>query len=194
MHCTIGVGLVAAFVVIAITYATAYRSGAQINPAVTIALLVTGKIRAKEAALYIACQILGAVLGAAVVYSMFGGVMAASLTLPADNNVIRALILETIMTLTAVYVILTTLHNIKNKIAYAVGLLAIGFAFGFNVILGGNVSGASMNPARSFGPALIVWNFDYQWIYWVAPILGGLIASGLYMILHKDLDLPSPPT
>ena len=52
---TIGVGLVAAFVVIAITYATAYRSGAQINPAVTIALLVTGKIRAKEAALFIAC-------------------------------------------------------------------------------------------------------------------------------------------
>jgi hypothetical protein len=57
----IGIGLVATFVVIAITYATAYRSGAQINPAVTIALLVTGKIRAKEAALTIACQILGAV-------------------------------------------------------------------------------------------------------------------------------------
>ena len=123
---TIGVGMVAAFVVIAITYATAYRSGAQINPAVTIALLVTRKIRAKEAALFIGCQILGASLGAAVVYSMFGGVMAASLTLPADNNVYRAFILETIMTFTAIYVILTTLHNIKNKIAYAVGLLAIG--------------------------------------------------------------------
>jgi glycerol uptake facilitator-like aquaporin len=97
------------------------------------------------------------------------------------------------MTFTAIYVILTTLHNIKNKIAYAVGLLAIGFAFGFNVILGGNVSGASMNPARSFGPALILWNFGYQWIYWVAPILGGLIASGLYIVLHKDLDIPEPP-
>jgi MIP family channel proteins len=193
-HSTIGIGLLVAFVVIAITYATAYRSGAQINPAVTIALLVTGKIRAKEAVLYIACQILGAVLGGAVVYSMFGGAMTASLTLPADDDVIRALTLEIIMTFTAVYVILTTLHNIKNKIGYAVGLLAIGFAFGFNVILGGNVSGASMNPARSFGPALIVWNFDFQWIYWVAPILGGLIASGLYLILHKDLDIPSPPT
>lgn len=191
---TIGIGLLAAFVIIAITYATAYRSGAQINPAVTISLLVTGKIRAKEAALFIACQILGAVLGGAVVYSMFGSDMAASLTLPADNNVIRALILETIMTFTLVYVILTTLHHTKNKLAFAVGILAIGFAVGFNVILGGNVSGASMNPARSFGPALIVWNFDYQSIYWVAPILGGLIASGLYMGLNKDLDLPSPPT
>ena len=113
----IGIGLVAAFVVIAITYATAYRSGAAINPAVTIGLLVTGKIRAKVAALYIACQILGAVIGAAVVYSMFGSDMAASLTLPADNNVSRALILETIMTFTLVYVILTTLHHNKNSIA-----------------------------------------------------------------------------
>ena len=103
--------LLAAFVIISITYATAYRSGAQINPAVTIALLVTGKIRAKEAVLFIACQILGAVIGAAVVYSMFGSDMAPSLTLPADNNVIRALILETIMTFTAVYVILTTLQH-----------------------------------------------------------------------------------
>ena len=187
---TIGEGLVSAFVLVAIVYAIAYRSGAQINPAVTIALLVTGKVRAKEAALYIACQILGAVIGAAVVYSIFGGVMAASLTLPADDNVVRALILETVMTFTLVYVILTTLWTNKNKLAHLAGLLAIGFTVGFNVILRGSVSGASMNPARSFGPALIVWNFDYLWIYWVAPILGGLIAAGLYMGLHRDLDLP----
>jgi aquaporin Z len=187
---TIGEGLVSAFVLVAIVYAIAYRSGAQINPAVTIALLVTGKVRAKEAALYIACQILGAVIGAAVVYSIFGGVMAASLTLPADDNVVRALILETVMTFTLVYVILTTLWTNKNKLAHLAGLLAIGFTVGFNVLLGASVSGASMNPARSFGPALIVWNFDYLWIYWVAPILGGLIAAGLYMGLHRDLDLP----
>ena len=89
--------MLVAFIVIAITYATAYRSGAQINPAITIALLVTGKIRAKEAALFIACQILGVVMGAAV---------------------------------------LTRLHNIKNKMAYAVGLLAIGFN-----VLGGFIGG-----------------------------------------------------
>jgi glycerol uptake facilitator-like aquaporin len=161
----IAMGLVAAFVIIAIMYATAYRSGAQINPAVTIALLVTRKVRAKEAALFIACQLLGAVLGVAVVYSMFGSDMSASLTLPADNNVIRALILKNIMKFTLVYVILATIHHSKNKIASSVGILAIGFTVGFNVILGGYVNGASMNPARSFGSALIVWNFGYQWIY-----------------------------
>ena len=80
-------------------------------------------------------------------YSMFGGAMAPSLTLPADNNVIRALILETIIVIIAVYVILTTLHNIKNKMAYAVGVLAIGFAFGFNVILGGNVRWRIYEPS-----------------------------------------------
>ena len=125
---------------------------------------------------------------------MFGSDTSASLTLPADNNVIRALILESIMTFNLIYIILTTMHHTKNKIAYSVGLLAIGFTVGFNVILGGSVSGASMNPARSFGPALIVWNFGYQCIYWVTPILGALIAAGLYMSLHKDLDLPSPST
>jgi glycerol uptake facilitator-like aquaporin len=70
--------------------------------------------------MFIACQILGAVIGAAVVYSMFGSDMSASLTLPPDYNVSRALILETIMTFTLVYFILTTMHHTKNKIAYPV--------------------------------------------------------------------------
>ena len=116
--------------------------------------------------------------------------MTASVTLPADDNVIRALILETVMTFTLVYVVLTTTTS-KNKIAPLAGV-AIGITLGFNVILGGSISGGSLNPARSFGPALIVGNFDYQWIYWIAPILGGLIAAGVYKGLHKDLDLPSP--
>ena len=145
----------------------------------------------KKAALYIACQILGAVIAAAVVYSMFGSDMAASVTLPADDNVIRAFILETVMTFTLVYVVLTTTTSKNYKIASLAGV-AIGFTLGFNVILGGSISGGSLNPARSFGPALML-DFDYQWIYWIAPILGGLIAAGVYKGLHKDLDLPSPP-
>ena len=96
------------------------------------------------------------------------------------------------MTFTLVYVVLTTTSSKNYKIASLAGV-AIGFTLGFNVILGGSISGGSLNPARSFGPALIVGNFDYQWIYWIAPILGGLIAAGVYKGLHKDLDLPSPP-
>ena len=187
----IGIGLVHALALTAIIYAIAYRSGAQVNPAVTIGLLVTRRIHGKEAALFIACQTLGAVITAAVVYSMFGSAMAASVTLPADDNVTRAFILETVMTFTLVYVVLATTTSKNYKIAPLAGV-AIGFTLGFNVILGGSISGGSLNPARSFGPALILWNFDFQWIYWVAPILGGLIAADVYKGLHKDLDLPSP--
>ena len=144
----------------------------------------------KNGALTIACQILGAVIAAAVVYSMFGSEMVPSVTLPADGNANRAFILETVMTFTLVYVVLTTTTSKNFKIAPLAGV-AIGFTLGFNVILGGSISGGSLNPARSFGPALIVGNFDFQWIYWIAPILGGLIAAGVYKGLHKDSDLPS---
>src|SRR4029078_3648635 len=83
----IGIGLVHALALTAIIYAIGYRSGAQVNPAVTIGLLVARKIGGKEAALYIICQLIGGVIGAAVVYAMFGSAMSASVTLPADNNV-----------------------------------------------------------------------------------------------------------
>jgi len=184
-------GLVHAFVLTALVYAINARSGAQLNPAVTIALLVSRKMRGKVAALTIACQVLGAVIGAAVVYSMFGSDMAASVVLPKDGNAVRALVLETVMAFILVYVVLATTRSKDFKIAPLAGV-AIGFTLGFDFMLGGPISGGAMNPARAFAPALIVWNFDYQWIYWVAPILGGIIAAGLYKGLHSDLEIPSP--
>lgn len=179
----IGIGLVHALVLTGIIYAIGYRSGAQVNPAVTIGLLVAGKITHKEAIVYIIAQIIGAVIGAAVVYSIFGSAMAASVTLPSDNNVIRALILETVMTFTLVYVVLATTTSRNFRIVPLAGL-AIGITLGFNVMIGGSITGGSLNPARSFGPALMMFNFSYQWIYWVAPIAGGLIAAGVYKLLN----------
>ncbi|MGH9985656.1 MAG: MIP/aquaporin family protein [Nitrososphaeraceae archaeon] len=179
----IGIGLVHALVLTAIVYAIGYRSGAQVNPAVTVGLLVARKIGRKEATIYIIAQIIGAVIGAAVVYSIFGSDMAASVTLPSDDNVIRALILETVMTFTLVYVVLATTTSRNFKIVPLAGL-AIGFTLGLNVMFGGAITGGSLNPARSFGPALIVFDFSYQWIYWVAPIAGGLIAAGVYKLLN----------
>lgn len=185
----IGIGLVHALVLTAIVYAIGYRSGSQVNPAVTIGLLVARKIKGKEAAVYIAAQIIGAVIGAAVVYSIFGSDMSASVTLPLDDNVVRALILETVMTFTLVYVVLATTSSRNFKIAPLAGV-AIGFTLGLNVMFGGAITGGSLNPARSFGPALIMGDFNYHWIYWIAPITGGLIAAGVYKAMHKDSDLP----
>ena len=179
----IGIGLVHALVLTAIVYAIGYRSGAQVNPAVTIGLLVAKKITGREAVAYIIAQIIGAVIAAAVVYSIFGSEMSASVTLPAQDNVIRALILETVMTFTLVYVVLTTTTSKNFRLVPLAGL-AIGFTLGLNVMFGGAITGGSLNPARSFGPALIMFNFSYHWIYWVAPILGGLIAAGVYKTVH----------
>ncbi len=190
----IGIGLVHALALTAIVYAIGYRSGAQVNPAVTIGLLVAKKIGGKEAVVYIIAQIIGAVIAAAVVFSIFGSEMSASVTLPSDDNVMRALILETVMTFTLVYVVLATTTSKNFKIVPLAGL-AIGFTLGLNVIFGGSITGGSLNPARSFGPALITWEFAYQWIYWVAPIAGGLIAAGVYKLLNtkeeqEDEKLP----
>lgn len=179
----IGIGLVHALVLTAIVYAIGYRSGAQVNPAVTIGLLVAKKITGREAVAYIIAQIIGALIAAAVVYSIFGSEMSASVTLPAQDNVIRALILETVMTFTLVYVVLATTTSKNFRIVPLAGL-AIGFTLGLNVMFGGAITGGSLNPARSFGPALIMFNFSYHWIYWVAPILGGLIAAGVYKTVH----------
>ncbi|VFJ12798.1 MIP/aquaporin family protein [Candidatus Nitrosocosmicus franklandus] len=179
----IGIGLVHALVLTAIVYAIGYRSGAQVNPAVTIGLLVAKKITGKEAVVYIIAQIIGAVIAASVVYSIFGSEMSASVTLPAQDNVIRSLILETVMTFTLVYVVLATTTSKNFKIVPLAGL-AIGFTLGLNVIFGGAITGGSLNPARSFGPALIMFDFNYHWIYWVAPIIGGLIAAGVYKVVH----------
>ena len=185
----IGIGLVHALVLTAIIYAIGYRSGAQVNPAVTIGLLVARKIKGKEAVVYIIAQIIGAVIGATVVYTIFGSEMSASVTLPSEGNVVRALILETVMTFTLVYVVLATTTSKNFNIAPLAGV-AIGFTLGLNVMFGGAITGGSLNPARSFGPALIMGNFSYHWVYWIAPIIGGLIAAGVYKAAHKDSDLP----
>src|ERR671913_1480829 len=134
----IGIGLVHALVLTAIVYAIGYRTGAQVNPAVTIGLLVARKIKGKEAAVYIVAQIIGAVIAAAVVYSIFGSEMSASVTLPLNDNVVRALILETVMTFTLVYVVLATTTSKNFKIAPLAGV-AIGFTLGFNVMFGGAI-------------------------------------------------------
>ena len=108
--------------------------------------MAAGKLRPKEAALYIISQIIGAVIGAAVVYSIFGSSMSASVTLPSDGNVVRAFVLETVMTFTLVYVVLATTTSKNFKIAPLAGV-AIGFTLGFNVMFGGSISGGSKSSS-----------------------------------------------
>jgi MIP family channel proteins len=183
----IGIGLVHAFVLTAIVYAIGYKSGAHVNPAVTIAFIVTKRMKIRIGIFYMIFQVLGGIIAAAVVFAMFGSEITSSVTRPADGNVLRAFILEIVMTFTLVYVILTTAATKSNKIESLAGI-AIGFTLGFNVIFGGSISGGSLNPARSFGPALIIGDLAFNWIYWIAPIIGSLIAAGIHKLLHGEDD------
>jgi MIP family channel proteins len=186
----IGIGLVHAFVLAAIVYAIGYKSGAHVNPAVTVGMLIAGKIRPKQAGIYIICQVIGGIIGATVAYSIFGSAIAASVTVPLEGNMVRALILEMVMTFMLVYVVMATTTDKNFKSAPLAGL-AIGLTLGLNVMFGGSISGGSLNPARSFGPAVVTGDFSFNWIYWVAPITGGIIAAAVYKGLHKDTRLPS---
>ena len=172
----IGIGLVHAFVLTAIVFAIGYKSGAHVNPAVTVAFLITKRMNAIDGIFYIIFQIIGGILAASVVFAIFGPAISSSVTLPADNNVLRAFLREIAMTFTLVYIVLTTAATASNKISPLAGL-AIGLTLGFNVIFGGSISGGSLNPARSFGPALITGNLSYNWIYWIAPVIGGVFAN-----------------
>ncbi|HEY6534726.1 MAG TPA: aquaporin [Candidatus Nitrosocosmicus sp.] len=183
----IGIGLVHAFVLTAIVFAIGYKSGAHVNPAVTVAFLITKRMRISDGIFYVIFQIIGGIMAAAVVFMIFGSSISSSVTLPSDGNVLRAFMLETVMTFTLVYIVLTTAATASNKIGPLAGL-AIGLTLGFNVIFGGSISGGSLNPARSFGPALITGNFIYNWIYWIAPIIGSLIAAGVHRLLHAEQD------
>jgi MIP family channel proteins len=179
----IGIGLVHALVLTALVYSIGYVSGAHVNPAVTIGFMITRRIRIKLGVFYIISQIIGGIIGATIVFAIFGSSISNSVTLPSDGDVIRTLITEVVMSFTLVLVVLCT-TSLKNDKIFALAGVAIGFTLGFNVIFGGSITGGSLNPARSFGPALVSGNFDSNWVYWVAPIIGALIAAATSFIIN----------
>ncbi|TLX83073.1 MAG: MIP family channel protein [Thaumarchaeota archaeon] len=166
-------------------YTFGHVSGAHINPAVTISMLVTRRIGIKDGIAYIVFQLIGAVaaaaslkailpeLGAKVNFGTQGG--------PSDllnHNVLSGLGVEIILTFFLVTVIfMTAVH--KKAPAGMYGLAIGGMIFLIHLV-GVPLTGASVNPARTFGPALISGYWDYHWIYWAGPIIGAIIA-GLIM-------------
>ena len=166
-------------------YSFGHISGAHINPAVTIPMMITRKIAFRDGIGYIIFQIIGAIiascslklilpeLGAKVNYGTQGG--------PSDlinNNPISGLGLEIIFTFFLVAVIfMTVLHK---KASAGIHGLSIGGMIFLLHLVGVPLTGASMNPARTFGPAIVSGFWEFHWIYWVGPIIGGII-GGLIM-------------
>ncbi|HXR30252.1 MAG TPA: aquaporin, partial [Solirubrobacterales bacterium] len=148
----VGVALVFGLVIMAMVYATGHLSGAHINPAVTLAFAATRHFPAREALVYIAAQLLGAVLGALALLAVWPDAPASlGATIP-SVGVGSALIYELTMTAILMFVIMAVATD--TRAVGAAAAIAIGGTVGLDALFGGAITGASMNPARSFGPAL----------------------------------------
>ncbi|MDG1348342.1 MAG: aquaporin, partial [Flavobacteriales bacterium] len=148
----LGIGLTFGLVVMTMIYTIGDISGAHINPAVTIAFAVAKRFPKSEIFPYFSFQIIGAILASATLYFMFPGAVTMGQTLPLNDNWLQSFVLELILTFILMFVILNVSTGAKEKGITAA--LAIGGVVAFEATFAGPICGASMNPARSIGPAL----------------------------------------
>jgi MIP family channel proteins len=170
-------------------------SGAHINPAVTMGMLVTGRIKLPLAGLYIVAQLAGAVVGAAICRTVFpaDAIKEAMLGIPLPAvwaSTTTVLLVEFVLTFLLVIAVFGTAVDDRGK-TVKIGGFGIGLMVTIDILAGGPITGASMNPARSFGPALVAGHWQSHWMYWIAPVLGGCVAALLYH--HVLLEAPKAP-
>ncbi|ODA32727.1 MIP/aquaporin family protein [Planctopirus hydrillae] len=183
-----GVALTFGLVVMAMIYALGDVSGAHLNPAVTLGFWLARRLPARQLAPYISSQILGAVIAASLLRILFLDHPTLGATLPVYFWW-QALILEIILTAILMFVILCVSTGAREKGVMAGA--AIGAVVAFEAMFGGPISGASMNPARSFGPAVISGNLASLWIYILAPCIGSAFAVLSFQQLHKEISIPA---
>ena len=170
-------------------FAAGHISGGHINPAVTVAMLLRGKIAPPAAIAYIVSQCLGAILAAFVLNSFFPTALVEAAKLGATlgkmstpENITAVFVIEAILT----FLLVTTIFGVAvdKRAAKNVYGFAIGLTVAFDILCAGGLTGASMNPARSLGPALIGGHWDIHWVYWAGPIAGAVIAAFLYDLVY----------
>ena len=177
-----GVALAFAFVVIAMIYALGHLSGAHINPAVTLAFWSVRRFPAAEVAPYVAAQCGGAVAASLALRAALGPVGNMGTTLP-NIPVAAAFGIEWLLSFALMFVIMAVATD--ERVADGFAPLAVGLAVGFCALMGGPLTGASMNPARSFGPALVSGLWGAQWLYWLAPVTAMIVAARAYDLLRS---------
>ena len=170
-----------ALLVMALIYSFGPISGAHFNPAVTLAFALRGNFPWRRVPGYWGAQVIGAVLAAALLRVLFGLTGHLGATLP-RHGVTTSLVMEVVLTSILVTVILATAANYKMVGHNAA--LAVGATIALDGLFAAPISGASMNPARSLGPALVAARLDDVWIYLVGPLLGGLVAVGIAWFLR----------
>jgi aquaporin NIP len=189
----VGIALTFGLVVMAMIYATGHLSGAHINPAVTLAFTLTRHFPAREAVAYIAAQLVGATVGALALLAVWPdqpaqlGVTVPAAGIGAGSALVYELVLTAILMFTIVAVATDT------RAVGAAAAIAIGGAVGLGALFGGPVTGASMNPARSLGPALAAWEWSDFWVYVVGPVAGAALAALAYQAIRGPAAEPTTP-
>jgi aquaporin NIP len=165
----VGIALTFGLIVLAMVYAVGDVSGAHLNPAVTLGFLAANRLEGRWVVPYIVSQCSGALLASLALRFMFPANATLGATLPA-GDAIPSFVLEAILTFLLMFVILSVSTGAKEKGVLAG--VAVGSIIALGALFAGPISGASMNPARSFAPALVAWRLDSLWIYLTAPVLG----------------------
>ncbi len=172
--------------------AIGHISGGHINPAVTFGVWIAGKIPSREAVVYWVAQLAGGVVGATFLLFLFDddvrqAVQLGTPVLAEGVNPLQGVLFELIATFFLVFVVFATAIDDNGAFKMVAGF-AIGLVVAFDILAGGPLTGASMNPARTFGPALVGNVWAAHWVYWVGPLAGGALAALLYsrLFLRKE--------
>jgi aquaporin NIP len=178
----VGVSLVFGLIIMAMIYATGHLSGAHINPAVTIAFTLTRHFAVRDAVAYVAAQLTGALVGALALLVVWTDRPAALGATVPSVGAGSALVYEVVLTAFLMFVIVAVATD--TRAVGAAAAIAIGGTVGLDALFGGPVTGASMNPARSFGPALAAGEWTDFWVYVIGPVTGATVGAFAYQLVR----------
>lgn len=155
-------------------------SGGHLNPAVTFGLALGGNITFLTGFFYWVAQCLGSIVACLLLSFVTNGKSVPTHGVASGMSAIEGVVMEIVITFALVYTVYATAADPKKGDLGIIAPIAIGFIVGANILAAGPFSGGSMNPARSFGPAVVSGDFSQNWIYWVGPLIGGGLAGLVY--------------
>ncbi|WP_089176029.1 aquaporin Z [Bosea sp. AS-1] len=192
----LGVALAFGLTVVTMAYAIGHISGCHLNPAVTVGLAAGGRFPGGQVVPYIVAQVIGAIAAAALLYTIARGAPGFDLAggfasngygdhSPGKYNLVSAFLMEVVMTMMFLFIIMGSTHG-KAPVGFAP--LAIGLGLTLIHLVSIPVTNTSVNPARSTGPALFVgdWAISQLWLFWVAPLIGGILGGVIYRWLSDE--------
>lgn len=163
-------------------------SGGNLNPAISIALMLTGELNFIKAGLYIVSQIIGGILGTALLKALIPQDLHSQIAVTLVNEnvpLINAFFIEFVITFVLALTVFACIDSTRTDLGGSAPL-TIGLSVTVGALFGGKFTGGSMNPARSFGPAVIQNIWENHWVYWLGPIAGAIVAGVVYKVILKQ--------